>query len=220
MKPLVVTAHLATAYSAADPWSPSLDGILAYWWLREHLGEEEFALGMSGHREQVDPVLPLGREEYDGLWWWQCSSPITEPRQRFQRYFHKRFDNQYAVDMLPEKTGKVLTAGGPFKEFRNPRYMTVAPEVHWHCIGDADEIRRLLRLCYNIGFGYTKGYGQVMHWTVEESGDAHIARFHRPLPVEFAAEHRDDVGTGSTVMTWGYRSPGRDPANQTLCVMP
>src|SRR5690606_41719173 len=56
-EPLTVTAHLATAYSSVDSWSPSLDGILAYWWLREQLGDEEFALGMSGHR-------PLRSEEH------------------------------------------------------------------------------------------------------------------------------------------------------------
>src|SRR5690606_581961 len=50
MQPLVVTAYLANAFASPDPWSPALEGILAYWWLRETLGEEEFALGMSGQR--------------------------------------------------------------------------------------------------------------------------------------------------------------------------
>lgn len=215
-EPLTVTAHLATAYSSVDSWSPSLDGILAYWWLREQLGDEEFALGMSGHRPLVEPELPLGREEHDGLSWWQCSSPIAPVVQRAVRHFHRRFDDAHAYRYLPDSTKKILTSAGPYKAYRHPRTLHVAPYVQWHCIGDADAIRRLLRRCVNIGFGHTKGYGQVTHWEIEPGGNPDLARFHRPLPVAFAAAH----GITGMELVWGIRPPGRAPEHQVLCVMP
>lgn len=216
LTPLIVTANLATPYSAADPWSPSIDGLLAYWVLREQLGEEEFALGMTGHREQVVPELPLGKEKHDGLWWWQCSSPFTNVVQRQIRHFHKRFDDHYAAKYAPAKQRGVLVAGGPFKNYRNPRVMHVTPWVQWHVIGDGDEIRRLLRRCVNIGFGHTKGYGQVSHWDVQADSRSDLARYCRPVPVAFAEEHELD----GVEMTWGILPPGRDPDHQHRCILP
>lgn len=215
MIPLLVVAELANGYSAADPWSPSLDGILAYWALRETLGEEAFALGMTGHRPLVEAELPLAREQYGGDWWWVCSSPIVDARGRFDRHFHRRFDLGAAVERVPERTRTVLTAGGPYKAYRNRRTLTVAREIVWHCVGDRDEIARLLARCGQIGFGHTKGWGAVRAWRVKAGGDEDLARFHRPLPEAFAAAH----GIAGPVLDWGVRPPGRTPEHRRRCVM-
>lgn len=215
-EPLIVTAHLATAYSVADPWSPSLDGILAYWALRDQLGEEEFALGMTGHRPLVEPDLPLVRETFDDDWWWQCSSPIVEVDGTFTRYVHRRFDDHEAVNRVPETVRRVLTTGGPYKIYRTPHTMRVTDHVSWHAVGDVCAIQRLLQYCGNIGYGYTKGFGQVREWEISPGGDEYLARFHRPLPVAFATRQ----GIDGSVMRWGIRPPGRIPEHQTLCVMP
>lgn len=216
MTPLLVTAHLHTAYTASDPWSPALDGILAYWQVRQQLGEEEFALGTSGHRPLITPELPLRREEDgDGNWWWCASSPQGQVVREFARHTHRRFDDQHER-FLPAKTGKVLTAGGAYKIYRNRDTMRVVPAVRWHCIGDADAIRALLAGVTNIGRGSTHGNGLVTHWTVEEGGDAEKARFGRPLPVAFAEAH----GITGPRMVWGIRPPGRAPEHRTLCVIP
>lgn len=216
MEPLLVTAYLATAYSVSDPWSPALDGILAYWALREQLGEEEFALGMTGHRPLVEPDLPLGREEHDGLWWWQCSAPLVELVTTATRHVHRRFDDQHAYERVPESVRTVLTAGGPYKVYRTPHTLRVAPALTWHCLGEADPIRRLLTRCDNVGYGHSKGYGQVSRWEVTSGGDPDLARFQRPLPHSFAHAH----GIAGAVMRWGIRPPGRAPEHQVLCVMP
>lgn len=215
-EPLTVTAHLATAYSTSDPWSPDLSAILAYWALREQLGEEEFALGMSGHRPLVEPDLPLARETFDGDWWWQCSSPLATIAATGTRHVHRRFDDQFAVDRVPESVRTVLTAGGPYKIYRTPHTLFAARLLVWRCIGDADAIRRLLRRCGNVGYGHTKGYGQVSRWEVGPAGDEWLARFHRPLPVAFAEVN----GIEGMRLSWGIRPPGRHPDHQRLCVMP
>lgn len=214
---LVVTAYLSGPLYQSDPWSPSLDGILAYWALRERLGEEEFALGCTGAYgwPEIDD-LPLARETFGDLWWWQCSSPLVDEVQRFERYDHRRFDDRYAIKYLPEGTKKVLTAAGPYKDYRLLRSGVVARCVAWHCVGDADEIRRLLGRCTNIGKLNRRGGGPVDRWTVEPGGDEWLARFHRPVPVAFAEAH----GLDGPRMVWGIRPPSYAPDRQVLCVMP
>lgn len=216
---LVVTAHMASPYSTADPWSPALDGILAYWATREALGEEEFALGMTGHRELVEVELPLARVDGGGTWWWACSSPLVKPMMQFDTYTHRRFDDAAAATYTHDSVRKVLTAGGPYKIYRTRHVRILAPWMRWHVIGDADEIKRLLRRCHNVGAGHTRGWGQVSEWTVEPGGDPQKARFLRPVPMAFAADHLEQLGTG-TRLVWGIRPPGRRPEQQALCFMP
>jgi CRISPR type IV-associated protein Csf3 len=216
MEPLIITAHLATGVVMPDPWSPSLDGILAYWAAREVLGEEEFALGTSGHRELVEIDLPLAREEYGDWWWWQVSSPLITPAERSRRAIHRRFDDAYAYERVPETVKRVETKGGPYKLARIERTVTHAPSISWHCVGDEGEIRRLLRYCANVGWGHTRGYGAVWRWDIEPGEVYESARHQRPLPAEYA----ERVGLDGARLVWGIRPPGRDPRVQTLCVMP
>lgn len=217
LQALRVTAHTPAGHVASDPYSPTLDGILAYWALRERLGEEAFALGQSGHADMVEiDDLPLGREVHDGLWWWQVSAPITAPLGRFVRHFHRRFDDAHAPAYLDRGVRKVLTAAGPYKAYRHQRTVALAPAVTWHCIGDREEIARLLRSCSHIGQGGARGWGQVERWQVTVDGDAALARLYRPLPVAFAEAH----GVTGPLLEWGIRPPGRLLAHRVLCVMP
>lgn len=219
MEPLIVTAHLHQGYVASDAWSPALDGILAYWVVREMLGEEEFALGMTGHRPLVDPVLPLVRESDGERWWWVCSSPIVAADPlRHETWQHRRFDGLSQPEMIDAKTRTVLIKGGPYKAFRNRETVTLPADraVRWHCLGDAGEVRRLLGRCTHIGRGGARGHGEVVRWEVTAGGDERLARLRRPLPVAFAVAR----GAQGMVMEWGIVPPGRAPEHQALCVMP
>lgn len=217
--PLIVTAELANGYASADPWSPGLDGILAYWALREQLGEEEFALGMTGHRSLVEPDLPLARDGDDARWWWVCSSPeAVGVAARFVRWEHRRFDLDAATRHVEERVRSVLVGGGPYKNYRNRRLGVVCRALTWRCVGEAREIERLLRRCDNIGAGHTHGWGVVRRWRVEPGAaeDGERARNDRPLPVEIAAAR----GVFGPQWEWGIRPPGRAPEHRALCVMP
>lgn len=216
MEPLIVTAEMATAWTASDPWSPAIDAIIAYWLLHEQLGEEEFAARQGGWSTMEDAELPLAREQHGDWWWWQASSPLSDLAAGFNRAFYRRFNLHESVTYLPERTKRVLTAGGLYRTHQRQRSMQVSSSVVWHVIGDGAEIERLLRRCAFVGSGHTRGYGQVARWRVESGGDARIARFHRPLPVAFAEAH--DVA--GAAMEWGLRPPVRNPASRTLCVMP
>lgn len=213
--PMLVSAHLAQGYVTSDPWSPALDGILAYWALREQLGEEEFALGGTGYRPLVEAELPLAREQFGDAWWWCVSSPI-EPggaRQVFERWYHRRFDDDRAVRYLPAKTTRIETAAGPYKNYRNRALARLVPRLVWAAIGDSGEVERLLRRCTSIGQGLARGWGVVTRWEVEPAGEAarELALTHRPLPVGVP-------GAQGIELEWGIRPPGR--AHRIACVMP
>lgn len=218
--PFSVTAHLPAGYSASDPWSPSLEGLLAYWMLREQLGEEAFALGSIG----VDPMrvigpddLPLAVDRHEEAWWWVASSPIVASVARFPRWFHRRFDLAEAATYTAEAARTVNVKGGQFKNYRIRREVVLTPTLTWHAMGDPDEVRRLLRRCTHIGYGGAKGYGEVARWEVAADGaDESLARTYRPLPAEAATLR----GIGGIPMRWGIRPPGRLPEHQILCMMP
>jgi CRISPR type IV-associated protein Csf3 len=224
MRPLRVIAHTPAGFASADPWSPALDGILGYYLMRERLGEEQFALSQSDPTT-LAPLedLPLGREAYDDLWWWQVSAPRYQEQGQHRRYYHRRFDLDLATRYLPaDHKGRISVKGGPYKNYRNVRDIHITPRVEWHAIGDAGEILRLLTFasgeprCTHVGAGSAQGLGRVVRWEVVEDGDEELARFCRPLPAEFAAAH----GRSGILLEWGYRPPGRLPANRALCVMP
>lgn len=228
MEPLIVSCDLVNGFSSSDPWSPALDAILAYWQLREEMGEEEFALSSTNGMGLIVPDhLPLGREQYGDHWWWQCSTPEYETRREWVRYSHRRFDLDAATRYAATgKSGRVMVAAGPYKNYRNRQQIHITRRVTWHCVGDAAEIRRLLRRCSWLGAEVGEGLGRIRTrwedsrpapaWNVEGGGDERMARFRRPVPVEFARAH----GIHGAPLVWGVRPPGRIQANKTLCVMP
>ena len=117
MHPLKITARLYNGFAAADDWSPTLDGILAYWKLR--LADPDGFLTTQGRSDLMDPAdgLPLVKVDDGDLWWWACSSPIYALHQTHRAYFHRRFDDQHER-FLPEGTKTVATAAGAYKAYR------------------------------------------------------------------------------------------------------
>ncbi len=217
MEALVVTAKLRNGFAASDPWSPALDAILGYWMLREQLGEAAFTAG-AADAANLSAVegLPLERIEHDAWWWYACSAPIYTEAAQTLRYYHRRFDAQAAERHAAITRKRVEVKAGPYKASRLNQVVHTCGGVQWHVVGDASEIRRLLRRCSAIGAKVGAGFGAVAEWTVEEGGDLHTALYHRPLPERYA----DLKGIDGPRMIWGLRPPARLRDNQTLCVMP
>ena len=215
MEPLLVTAHLRNGFAASDPWSPALDGILGYWLMRERLGAEEFFV-QCARPDLREPCaqLPLAATEHANHWWYHCSMPLYETQREFLHYFHRRFDARAAERYMVPPRGRTNTKAGPYKAFRLYQRVRVVSCVQWHVIGDAHEIRRLLRRCTNIGAKSSHGRGRVDRWDVDAGGDAHKAQHLRPLPVEYA----DSLGIDGYRIDWGIRPPVRD--HVTDCIIP
>lgn len=221
MMPLRITAHLHSGFAAADRWSPALDGILAYWHLREVLGPEEFAI-TSADNAAMRPVegLPLEVVHHGQWWWYACSSPMYSAAATVIRHIHRRFDARQAERHCDFqcRSEKVQVNAGPYKNRRLLLQQHITGQVQWHAVGDAAEVYRLLAQCPNIGAKFGAGFGRVRRWEVVEGDDtdATLARRHRPLPLEYA----DAQGVTGPLMEWGIRPPGRCKENRALCVMP
>lgn len=218
MKTLKITAHLANGYASTDPWSPSLENIIAYWHLRNTLSDAEFAAGCGGVGEfAVIDDLPIGIERHGEHWWYQCSSPIADKVGEHITHFNRRFDQRLAEDHLWQKkqNRNLPLSSGQLKNKRTKVVKTLAKRVHWHCIGDESAIMSLLEDCAHIGAQTSRGYGEVLEWSVD-AGNEKLARLYRPVSVAFAAE----CNIEGARLPWGIRPNIRDPRNNVECILP
>ncbi len=212
MKPLTVTAELANGYITTDPWSPSLDAILAWAALKREYGAD--LLNRDPGRDGVTEVeLPLLRLGEGDDWYYACSSPIPSSGLEHIGYTHKRFDDQLAPYYLePPRRRTVNTASGRYKNYRMPHSRVVAASVTWHCVGEEGPIEELLADIEAIGKRRGSGHGRVVRWDVGPGTEEteRLAREHRPVPgVE-----------GLLMLDWGIRSPGWLVENRRMCRMP
>ena len=215
MKPLLITAHLKAGFSAADRWSPALDGILAFHQLREEMGVKDFNLSLAiGAQTSVDN-LPLMKARYKDLWWWACSSPDFSSQNEIIRSFYKKFNIDHS--MIIDKNVKTIElTKNQFKNYSLHFKEIAANKVQWHVIGNKDKIESLLSNCHQIGAQRGKGMGLVNEWIIEDSGDGIKAKFSRPVPYN-AAKYYNIKG----ITAWrGYRPSVRLPDNQCICILP
>ncbi len=217
MQPIRVTAELIDGFLSKFEWSPSLDGILAYADLREKMGADEFLLTKNMvHIQSPHDSLPLQKEIIEGDWWYQSSRPIYSIAVQHRQYLHRRFNTLDADRWCEERVKVVETTKNGFKNYRLLFRHHITQRVVWHCVGDADRVRALLNTMTHIGAKTGSGFGRVKQWRVELNGDASLARFCRPLPIEFAQRH----GIVGAVMEWAHRPPLQLVENKRVCVIP
>jgi CRISPR type IV-associated protein Csf3 len=218
MKPLIVRANLFSGFVSKFPWSPSLDGILAYQYRLNELGIDAF-IETKPHlnaQKAVVEGLPLAIERHGEDWWYQCSKPLYHQIAQVSRHYHRRFNALEAETYLDGKKTEIETTKGPFKNARLIANHRLTNAVEWHCVGDKEEIEKLLSLVTHIGARVGVGFGRVRSWDVIDGGDEKKARFLRPIPAEFAALR----GVEGLKMMWAIRPPLQLPEHQRLCVIP
>ncbi|WP_198033116.1 hypothetical protein [Methylosinus sp. PW1] len=213
MKPTLIRAVLVNGYITSNPWTPTIDGIVAYAsQLRKH--GDEFYVHRDSEMVPVDD-LPIEKIEFGGRWWYSCSTPYpVDSVGRQKRNYHRRFDDRYE-GYLVSGVGKVLTKAGPYKAARLADTRTICRAVEWHVVGDREALRDLLGDIDQIGAARAVGFGSVVEWQLED-GDAEIARRRRPLPLEYA----ESIGIAGRRMSWGIVPPTRLPESICECVMP
>lgn len=206
--PLTITAHTPAGFSAGDPWSPTLDGMLAWVFMKRLLGPD------FGTNLDLRPVtgLPLAVEAFGDQWWYACGLPEFTPLHQRDKHLHRRFNAEDAERFLVGKR-RIETAMGAHKNLRKPRLVNVAGTVTWRAVGDPAAIRNLLTEIPAIGLGWSRGLGQVTRWTVAEGFEGTLRRW---VPADYARAHGI---TGRQIMH-GLRPPARLPENRVLSVLP
>lgn len=216
MRPLKVTAVMADGRVASIDGRLYLDSILAFSWMLEHHGDRVL-FDFAATNGIIDPDLSgaLEKRGEGDDWYWACSQGVFDQRSEHIEFKHKRIHVMAAeryVDFQGQR-GKIVTAGGPYKNWRVPIVVRLVPEVVWYCVGDPDEIRRLLDYITHIGAQRRSGYGLVKEWRVEPwehdwSEYGPEGELMRPLP--------DPEGTEET----GIRPPYWSATNWRVCRVP
>jgi CRISPR type IV-associated protein Csf3 len=215
MRALRIRAVMRNGIVARDPWSPSIDGIVASVVMRERLGEEEFTAN-AVRSADLAPVagLPFEVVRSGDHWWYAVSSPVlVDMAGRQRRPFHRRFDDQMERYLDPD-VRRINTSAGAYKNARLYDTRVICRAIEWHAIGDADRLKAVLATVYQIGARRGVGYGEVAGWEITEDGCHETARHNRPLPESYA----QSLGLHGPVIPWGLVPPAR--IGLVDCVMP
>jgi CRISPR type IV-associated protein Csf3 len=186
--PLRVTFQLATAVIEGD-YPIHLDDLLAWATVDEQLlstGAERFS---DERFEALIADLPLGRlsgGEGDSVW--AASQLMLAPADgRGMRMTVRRTNVDSLVDLIG--SGAVIRRGdqinlssGPDKNYlMQTPYLLTSNATAW-CIGDKQEIERLLPRVLYLGKKRSQGFGRIASFSVEDDEEATEKVWIRHLP--------------------------------------
>jgi hypothetical protein len=209
MVPITVTAHLAAGFSSGDSWSPTLDGILAWAFMKEKLGPD------FGTNIDLHPVtgLPLAVNTFGSrFWWYECGLPEWETKDRREKRVHRTSDCAMSVRSLGGRS-KIGTGIVNHDNLRRLRLARATDKVTWKAVGFPDEVQRLLSHVSAVGSGWSRGYGRVTRWTVEPGFQGSLRRH---IPLEVA---RYD-GIDGRELEMALVPPSHLAENRVMCVIP
>lgn len=209
MTPLLVTAHLSSP-PAVGSGPVMLDGVL--WGA---LGAMVGASSPAGWADLADieaVPLPLARVEGPGGLWWHACSQATPHGAESVTHSHRRAPLDMYARYCPNASTNV--ASGPDKSLRVPIYTRPSMRrMEWTCIGDAEEIARLLSHAVGVGRRTTHGFGRVERWTVTpldgDPPDYAVDASARHLPVEHCDPPAGDYSRARLPLTPPYHDRGR-----------
>jgi hypothetical protein len=164
MQSLEVTALLGKNFIPSVDGSLHLDSLLAYV-VTLDMGEAVPPLDKTRPRVIPSP-LQIAWMSSDGLPLFVTTSlRPTQPNERGTEYWHKRFPTNEVIQYC--KNPNTPTTRGPFKEYRIPMQAITSNVATAYCIGNAEEIRRLLlTYAHFIGKKPSQGKGAVLDWQV------------------------------------------------------
>lgn len=182
VEPLVVCAELLTPVVHAESIGTHLDSILSFAALTAHPMQS----GLDSGPCVVPLPLQLAWVSDDGRPLWACSPLMPRQAVRGREYWHKRYPTQRAE--FGERMA-ANTSAGRWREYRVPLATDSAEVLLALCIGNADEVLRLLTTTVShIGKKGTQGFGRVGRWTVTPAGHTlEDVLALRAVPVEFFA---------------------------------
>lgn len=162
----------------------NLDNLLARAVIEDATGK----LGLPDSQDAYALPVPLDClwHSPDGLPLWAATAFMPEgARASDVAYWHKRVQSGR---FTRTKSGKfsIRSTSGRYMERRVPLPTTVAECWVATCIGNAEEIARLLRPLAFVGKRRTNGMGEVDHWEIVPGEFALVrnGRLTRPMPMQ------------------------------------
>lgn len=219
--PLRITANFATGV-VCDEYLP-LDGIIRYQVQRDRLGHRDFSLpGGEDPSNMEHQAMPIIRRRISAEWYFMCS--FAQPAKWWAAegvdHWVKRFDTNLAdlVD-FDNKRGVVVIEKGQYKAYHNPYSYRVAEKCHWFCMGDGDEIKRLLSTVTHVGKKQSYGWGRVSRWEVEQWHE-NCSEWIGGKPARAIPAYLVDNAHEFNQRHYGVRPPYYGFKQNTRCVVP
>lgn len=222
MRPVQITAHLATPLQSFDNYSPSLDSILE-WLILDAAGlasANPTLEDVERSRPVVEAQMPLLKAELGGEWYWAVSSPcylqVLEQTDRLRA----RWDMQDHFLDWQGKRQTWSTSEGHTKSYDLPQYLRTMAMIDWFAVGDLDGLRHWLNRwrCDRLG---KKRRAIVWQWEIQPiEQDWHLwydGQLMRPLPTALLPTDRP---VDCALLNWGWRPPAWLHSNRERCAMP
>lgn len=219
MKNLKITAKLLDGRVNSNDGLFNLDSILAYAWMLIHhpdiLQNRDLRID-----NLIEPDLPLAKDE-DGRW--KTSVGFYIQYEERIEYWHKKINDFDALTYVnfEGKRGKINSQSGEFKAYRMPQLIRVVSDIQFYCVGDPDEIHRLLSLVTNIGKKGSQGYGYVKEWFIEEIENDYsdIGPYGIMRPKPFTGEYLD-TGESYLIKKIRLKPPYHLHVDRVPCIIP
>lgn len=179
MRPLRIQVEIQGVMAGYHPLT--LDGLLARLVVDEAFQGEQLDNSATPYL-LPGPLKLAWRHPVTTLPLWSANwfAPVTADRE-VSIWWHKRFIREDHVDAARKMNrGEINASAGRFKEKRIPMPAHIASVWQADCVGDADEIARLLTNCRTLS---KKRSALVVEWRISPI-DEFV--FVRPVPVEFA----------------------------------
>lgn len=219
MKNLKITAYLQDSRIAGTDCNFPLDSILQYQWFVENKPDLIFCSNPPDENLEHAP-LPFEKRGED-KWYWSCSFNTEKPLGESIKYWHKRFDSQYAEQFVDfgKKSTKVNLTSGKYKAYRMPLVVYNFEKLVWFAHCEPEETIRLCQAVTAIGKKRSQGFGFVDRWEFEDwhsdwSDVDDKGNIMRPLPFNGV------LIDGGKIMQCGLRPPYWHRESQEVCYVP
>jgi CRISPR type IV-associated protein Csf3 len=204
-----------------------IDGILAFFSLKELLGQDFFNLAGTAVDPVIDAPLPIEKGRTSkGLWWWHASFGLNSLHRDQITRWKKRWDDEHDdLVKFDGKKARVDHKAGFFKAYDMPLVLKNAAEVLFCVHGNMAEVERLLRGCKFVGKKRSQGYGEIKRisieetqhdwscWFVDNNDRGADNRPSRAIPMDMETFN----GGSAKFREMAYKPPYWHPANNAWC---
>lgn len=162
MTPLRVEALLDGPLVSSSVWGLHLDGLLA-----AAVAKRDQVPAAFTREELLLIEVPVAREP--GGRFHLASASLGRLEVIETKWCQRRFPLAEAM-VFGDIGHKINLSAGAQKNFRYPMEIGYLEEdrLRWYCVGDAGEVRGLLRYVHHLGKKRNVGLGRVRTWRVEE----------------------------------------------------